>query len=162
MLEGVDLIRRLRGGGVTTPVLVLTAWGSIEDKVEGLDAGAEDYLVKPFEIKELLARLRALRRRHREMADTLQLGTRALMVSERRVVGAGQDDVALSARECDLLQVLARHPTRIFAREDLLHLVFGDADGTGSVDTYVHYLRRKLGRGSVRTIRGKGYRMGFT
>jgi DNA-binding response OmpR family regulator len=161
-VEGVDLIRRLRRDGISAPVLILTAWGTLDDRVEGLDAGAEDYLVKPFEIKELLARLRALVRRHREVADLLPLGHRRLMVAERRVVGAGQDDIGLSARECDLLQILARHPKQIFSREELLHRVFSAADATGSVDTYVHYLRRKLGRDAVRTVRGQGYRMGST
>jgi two-component system response regulator QseB len=161
-LEGVEVIRRLRRGGISTPVLVLTAWGTLDDKVEGLDAGAEDYLVKPFEVKELLARLRALLRRHREIADTLPLGSSTLLVHERRVVGSGRDEIDLSARECDLLQALARQPTQIFGREELLDQVFGAADTTGSVDTYVHYLRRKLGRGVVRTVRGRGYRMGST
>jgi len=161
-IEGVDLIRRLRGQGVSTPILILTARGTVRDRVEGLDAGAEDYLVKPFDVDELLARLRALLRRHPEEAETLQLGARSLVVSQRRVVGAGQDDVELSPRECDLLQVLARRPTQVFSREDLLSRVFDDADTTGSVDTYVHYLRRKLGKEVIRTVRGSGYRMGRT
>src|SRR4051794_8691955 len=100
-LEGAELIRRLRRSGISTPALVLTAWGTVDDRVEGLDAGAEDYLVKPFEIKELLARLRALRRRHYEDAEILPLGTRTLKVVGRCVTGNGQDDVELSARECD-------------------------------------------------------------
>jgi two-component system, OmpR family, response regulator QseB len=159
-LEGVELLRRLRREGITTPALILTAWGTIEDRVEGLDAGADDYLVKPFDVAELLARLRALRRRHREIAESVPLGTRTLVVAERRVTGPGQDDVELSARECELLQVLARSPTRTFDRDELLRTVFDAADTPGSVDTYVHYVRRKLGRGAIRTVRGKGYRMG--
>jgi len=159
-VEGVELIRRLRHNGITTPTLVLTAWGTIEDRVEGLDAGADDYLAKPFEVAELLARLRALRRRHLEVVDSLQLGARTLKVTERRVVGRGQNDVELSTRECQLLEVLARSPTRTFERDELLRQVFGTVDTPGSVDTYVHYLRRKLGRGAIRTVRGKGYRMG--
>jgi two-component system, OmpR family, response regulator QseB len=159
-IEGVELIGRLRRQGISTPVLILTARGTVRDRIEGLDAGAEDYLVKPFDVDELLARLRALRRRHREEADALPLGTRSLVVAERRVVGIGRDDVELSPRECDLLQVLARRPHQVFTREDLLEEVFGDADTTGSVDTYVHYLRKKLGRDVVRTVRGTGYRLG--
>jgi two-component system response regulator QseB len=160
VLEGVALIRRLRQQGIGTPALVLTAWGTLADRVEGLDAGAEDYLIKPFEFAELLARLRALRRRHRDIAESLPIGPRRLLISERRVAGHGQDDVQLSQRECELLAVLARRPYQIFSREELLGRVFGSAGTTASVDTYVHYLRRKLGRDVIRTIRGNGYRMG--
>jgi DNA-binding response OmpR family regulator len=168
-IDGLDLVRRLRHNGISTPVLMLTARGTLQDRVDGLDAGAEDYLIKPFDVEELLARLRALRRRHREDAQALPLGRRSLIVSERRVVGASadesadsgpHDDVQLSPRECELLQVLARRPTRVFTRDELLDQVFDDADTPGSVDTYVHYLRRKLGRDVVRTVHGSGYRMG--
>lgn len=159
-IEGVDLVRRLRRQGVTTPVLMLTARGTAADRVEGLDAGAEDYLVKPFDVDELLARLRALRRRHREDSDELDLGTRRLVVATRTVVAEGFADVELSQRECELLLMLARRPSRVFGRAELLDRVFDDADTTGSVDTYVHYLRRKLGRDVVHTVRGTGYRMG--
>jgi two-component system response regulator QseB len=159
-IEGVDLIGRLRRQGVSTPALILTARGTVRDRIEGLDAGAEDYLVKPFDLDELLARLRALLRRHTEAAESLPIGTRHLVIGERRVTGNGQDDVELSRRECELLQLLARRPTQVFTREELLQRVFGDADTPGSVDTYVHYLRRKLGRDVIRTVRGSGYRLG--
>jgi DNA-binding response OmpR family regulator len=159
-VEGSELIRRLRDLGVTTPALLLTAWGTVDDLVEGLDAGAEDYLVKPFRVQELLARIRALRRRHRAGAERLPLGDRSLDVSERRVFGPGREDVQLSGREGALLELLARNPDRTFTRDDLLLDVFDSADTAGAVDTYVHYLRRKLGREVVRTVRGRGYRMG--
>jgi DNA-binding response OmpR family regulator len=159
-VEGVDLIRKLRQQGISTPALILTARGTVRDRIEGLDAGAEDYLVKPFDVDELLARLRALRRRHRDGSEALQLGSRSLVVSERRVVGAGHADVELSPRESALLLVFARRPSQVFTRDELLERVFDAADTTGSVDTYVHYLRRKLGREVVLTIRGTGYRMG--
>jgi DNA-binding response OmpR family regulator len=161
-IEGVDLIGRLRRAGITAPVLVLTARGTVRDRVEGLDAGAEDYLVKPFDVDELLARLRALRRRNTEAAEILPVGQRSLVIAERRLTGAGRPDVELSPRECDLLQVLARRPQQVFTREELLELVFGDADTTGSVETYVHYLRKKLGHDAIRTVRGSGYRLGPT
>ncbi len=159
-IEGIDLVRRLRRQGVLAPVLVLTARGTVRDRVEGLDAGAEDYLVKPFDVDELLARLRSLLRRQHEVADELSLGTARLVVAERRVLRDGSDPVDLSPRECELLETLARRPTRVFSRDELLDRVFDDADTPGSVDTYVHYLRRKLGRAVVRTVRGSGYRMG--
>jgi DNA-binding response OmpR family regulator len=159
-IEGVDLVARLRSRGIATPALLLTARGTLADRVEGLDAGAEDYLVKPFEIDELLARLRALLRRHGDHSATLLLGQRRLDVAGRRVVGAGQQPVELSGRECALLQVLAARPSRAFTREELLARAFDAADSTGAVDTYVHYLRRKLGRDVIRTVHGLGYRMG--
>jgi two-component system response regulator QseB len=159
-IEGVDLVGRLRRQGVVTPVLMLTARGTVADRVEGLDAGAEDYLVKPFEIDELLARLRALLRRHGDAATMLSLGRRRLDVTSRQVVGDGFSAVELSGRECALLQVLAARPSRVFTRDELLSRVFDAADSSGAVDTYVHYLRRKLGRDVVKTVHGLGYRMG--
>ena len=154
VLDGVDLLRRLRARGVTTPALVLTARGSVAERVEGLDAGAEDYLVKPFELEELLARVRALRRRHADHAANLALGPRRrLDVAARRVhAAAGEPDVELSGRECELLAVLAARPGQVFTRAELLARVFGEAESPGAVDTYVHYLRRKLGRDVVRTV----------
>lgn len=159
-IEGIDLLRRLRRAGVTAAVLVLTAHGTVRDRVEGLDAGAEDYLVKPFDVDELLARLRALLRRTTETAQTVPIGAGSLVIAERRVTFPHQSDVILSPRECDLLQVLARRPQQVFTREDLLERIFGDADTTGAVDTYVHYLRRKLGHDVIQTVRGTGYRLG--
>lgn len=159
-LEGAEVIRRLRLRNVHTPALLLTARGTVADRVEGLDAGAEDYLVKPFEVPELLARLRALARRHTASARWLQIGTRRLDVVNRRVVDERSGEVELSGRECALLQMLAASPTQVFTREQLLGAVFNDADTPGAVDTYVHYLRRKLGRNTVRTVHGLGYRLG--
>lgn len=161
-VEGVDLLRRLRSRGVRTPVLILTGRSTVADRVEGLDAGAQDYLAKPFEVPELLARLRALVRRHGEQAQSLPVGQRRLDVANRRVVeeGNGHGEVELSGRECALLRVLAASPDQVFTREQLLASVFDDADSPGAVDTYVHYLRRKLGREVVRTVHGLGYRLG--
>ncbi|GAA2358065.1 response regulator transcription factor [Dactylosporangium salmoneum] len=159
-IEGLDVLRRLRGRGVTTPALVLTARGTVADRVEGLDAGAEDYLTKPFDADELLARLRALRRRHLDRADLLSIGGRWLDVTTRQVRDRSGDVVALSDRECALLQTLATRPHQVFTRDDLRTLVFDAAENPGVVDTYVHYLRRKLGRPVIRTVRGLGYQIG--
>ncbi|WP_344422457.1 response regulator transcription factor [Pseudonocardia ailaonensis] len=158
-VEGLDLLARLRRSGITVPVLVLSALGNPADRVAGLDAGAEDYLAKPFDVEELLARLRALRRRHLDTARTLPLAAGRLDLDAREVV-TGSGRVALSERECDLLATLAGRPRQVFGRDDLLALAFPEAGNPVVVDTYVHYLRRKLGRGVVETVRGRGYRLG--
>jgi two-component system response regulator QseB len=159
-VEGLDLVGRLRRRGVTAPVLVLSARGTTQDRVEGLDAGAEDYLSKPFDVAELLARLRALLRRHRETAPVLRVGTAVLGLEDRLVRLADGTEVELSERESDLLALLATRPKQVFSRRDLLDRVFSEAESESVVDTYVHYLRRKLGKDVVRTVRGLGYRLG--
>ncbi|RDI32497.1 DNA-binding response OmpR family regulator [Rhodococcus sp. AG1013] len=159
VLSGLEVLRALRRQAVDTPTLVLTARGALDDRVEGLDAGAEDYLVKPFEVPELLARLRALRRRRFEGAEQLPVGRRRLDLASRTVIGHGTA-VELSASECALLAVLAEAPGQVFTRSQLLLSAFDGADDPGTVDTYVHYLRRKLGRDVVQTVRGVGYRLG--
>lgn len=160
VLDGLGLVTRLRARGVTCPVLLLTARGALDDRVEGLDAGAEDYLVKPFEVPELLARLRALRRRHQDAAGRLPLGRRRwLDVGNRRVLD-DDGEIPLSAREFAVLRALAGRPTKVFTRAELLSSAFDHADAPGSVDACVHHLRRKLGRGAIRTVHGLGYRIG--
>jgi DNA-binding response OmpR family regulator len=159
-IDGLDLLARLRSRGVSTPVLILSALGLPRDRVDGLDAGAEDYLTKPFDIDELLARVRALRRRHHDAADVLPLPAGRLVVSSRAVELDGLPPQFLSERETALLETLARRPRRVFTRSELMAGVFADADDHGVVDTYVHYLRRKLGRPVVRTVRGIGYQLG--
>jgi two-component system, OmpR family, response regulator len=172
-IEGLDLLRRLRARGVRTPVLVLTAYDSIADRVEGLDSGAQDHLGKPFDVDELLARLRALVRRDDPGVGTewLDLGERHLDLGSRLVVsggvrrseaGSAPDDVMLSERESQLLATLARRPSKVFSRAELLDQVFTDAEDGNAVETYISYLRRKLGPDVVRTVRGVGYRMGRT
>ena len=163
-IEGLDLLRRLRRSGVTAPVLMLTAYDSVPDRVEELDSGAQDHLGKPFDVDELLARLRALMRRSETHQDAqlVDLGTRKLDVTARLVVAdpSGGPDIALSERESALLRVLAGRPTRVFTREELRDRIFGGAETEAVVETYVSYLRRKLGPEVVRTVRGVGYRMG--
>lgn len=168
VMDGVELIALLRSRGITTPALVLTARGAVEDRVEGLDAGAQDYLVKPFEVPELLARVRALLRRMDDGASVLQAGGLRLDLVGRRVAGDTPDgeDVELSDREAALLATLMGTPGRVFSRTQLLERAFDGAqsDGAqsdGTVDLYVHYLRRKLGKKVVRTVHGTGYRFGL-
>jgi len=160
-IEGVDLVGRLRSRGIITPVLLLTARGTVDDRIEGLDAGADDYLTKPFEVTELLARLRALLRRHTETATMIRLNNGVLDLPNRCVIPDGSSvEIELSGRETRLLHMLAAHPRQVFTRDELLAEVFDDAENPGAVDTYVHYLRRKLGRRAIRTVHGVGYRMG--
>ncbi|MDQ1663798.1 MAG: two-component system, OmpR family, response regulator QseB [Blastococcus sp.] len=169
-VEGLELLSRLRSAGWATPVVILSAYATLEDRITGLDAGAEDYLGKPFDVEELLARLRALLRRHLEQADLLvvaggRFDARARTVTFVDVARARAGDarpavVELSGREADLLEVLGRRPSRVFARDELRDRVFPDAEAASIVDTYVHYLRRKLGREVVRTVHGVGYQLG--
>jgi two-component system response regulator QseB len=159
-VEGLDLIARLRSRGVGTPILVLSARNSTEDRVEGLDAGAEDYLAKPFELTELLARLRALLRRHLDHAGRLAVPGGTLDVATRSVHRADGEIVELSEREAALLALLAARPGVVFSRAELLDRVFDEAESETVVDTYVHYCRRKLGRDVISTVRGLGYRLG--
>jgi DNA-binding response OmpR family regulator len=159
-IDGLDLLTRLRAQGRTTPTLVLSALANPEHRVAGLDAGAEDYLGKPFDVDELLARLRALLRRHLHQATGVAVVGGVLDVGTRSVRLTEGDEVTLSEREAMLLTVLARNPRRVFSRSELVGSVFEGADEEGVVDTYVHYLRRKLGRPVVETVRGLGYRAG--
>lgn len=163
VVEGLDVLAAWRRNGIRTPVLVLSARGQPADRVAGLDAGAEDYLTKPFDVDELLARLRALRRRHLDRARVLPLGSAHLDLDAREVRDDRRPDrppVGLSERECALLSALASRPQQVFTRDSLLAVVFPDAENPVVVDTYVHYLRRKLGRQVVDTVRGRGYRLG--
>jgi DNA-binding response OmpR family regulator len=159
-IEGLDLLTRLRARGRTAPALVLSAQGNPSDRVEGLDAGAEDYLGKPFDVEELLARLRGLLRRNHEHAEIVGVPGGRLDLDTRSVLLDDGGEVQLSEREAMLLTLLAHNPRRVFSREELLASVFQAAEDDGVVDTYVHYVRRKLGRGVVETVRGLGYRMG--
>lgn len=160
LLEGTALIEALRRKGIGVPILILTALGSIEDKVEGLDAGATDYLVKPFNAAELAARLRALTRSYTMPDSRPQVGTWSFDASGRFLVSPYGDWVNLSPREAALLSLLAREPDRVFSRNEILTAVFDRADRVSSVDTYVHYLRKKLGHSILQTVRGSGYRLG--
>lgn len=158
-IEGLDLLTKLRSRGVTAPALVLSARGAVRDRIEGLNAGAEDYLAKPFEVAELVARLRALLRRQHERPAILGLPGGSLDPATR-TARIAEKDIELSETETALLAALASHPRQVFSRTQLLAQVFGDAETENAVDTYVHYCRRKLGRGVIATVRGLGYRLG--
>ncbi|MFD0686092.1 response regulator transcription factor [Actinomadura fibrosa] len=158
--DGVELVRRLRRRAVTVPVLVLSARSAVADRVAGLDAGAEDYVVKPFEIDELMARVRALHRRHLDHAGLLPLGAGWFDAESRVVELPSGERIPLSEREGRLLRALACRPRHVHTRDALRQGVFDGARTESIVDTYVYYLRSKLGQNVVRTVRGVGYRVG--
>ncbi|MFD2490333.1 response regulator transcription factor [Amycolatopsis jiangsuensis] len=160
VVDGLSLLTQLRRRAVSARVLVLSALGELADRVHGLDAGADDYLVKPFETDELLARMRALCRRDLEQAECLPVGTAALDLHRHEVVLPRGERVTLSGREFELLRTLAQRPKAIHPRAALRAGVFTESAGESIVDTYVYYLRRKLGRGVVKTVHGLGYQIG--
>jgi two-component system response regulator QseB len=159
-LDGLGVIEALRRKRVTTPILILTALGTVGDKVSGLDAGAKDYLVKPFDFDELLARLRALRRVFTGEGALVSIGQWEFYPESHVIYSPYDGRILLTSRECTLLQLLAEHPQRTFSRHQILRSVFSNDDNPGTVDTYVHYLRRKTDVGIVTTVRGQGYRLG--
>ncbi len=163
--SGLTVAKGLRnrpGQNAKVPILVLTALGTVDDRVAGLDSGADDYLVKPFAMAELLARVRALRRRETTSAPVIRVADLELDPARKRVTRAGRD-VPLTAREFALLEVLAHEPGRVYSQERLIDAVW-DAEfesGSNVVEVYIRSLRRKLdgGRrdGLIRTVRGAGY-----
>ncbi|SRR5579884_178158 len=161
-LDGLEVCRRLRAGG-DVPILMLTARDEVADRVAGLDAGADDYLVKPFAVDELLARVRALlRRRGPAVAGELRLGDLTLNPTTRLVQRAGRE-LTLTPKEFDLLQLFLQHPRQVLTRELLFERIWGyDFDGESNVlDVYVGHLRTKLEAGGeprlLHTVRGVGY-----
>lgn len=160
--NGLSLLAELRARGNRLPVLILTARDTREDKVAGLDAGADDYLTKPFDLDELQARLRALLRRAGGVAQpTLAHGDVVLDPSAKRITRAGQV-VSLSAREYALLHDLLAHKHHIRTRAQLEESLYawGEETGSNTVEVYIHHLRKKLGSDFIRTVRGLGYQLG--
>jgi len=162
-ISGLEICRRLRQTGSTVPVILLTAKDDISDRVEGLDAGADDYVVKPFSIEELFARIRAhLRRNQEEETDVLQFGDLKLNTSTREVY-RGDRAIELTAKEFELLRYLLNHPRQVLTRDQILERVWGyDFMGDSNIiEVYIRYLRLKLeDQGEprlIQTVRGVGY-----
>lgn len=159
-MSGEGWVRELRARRVQTPILMLTALGELHDRVEGLDAGANDYLVKPFEFAELNARLRALTRRYDDGNPQFDIGGWLFSPDDLRIESPYEGAVLLTHTESALLAVFAAEPGRTFSREELLARVFAQGERATTVETYVHYLRRKTERDLIETVRGRGYRLG--
>jgi two-component system OmpR family response regulator len=164
-LDGVTVCKRLRGLGVTTPVLMLTARGDVRDRIHGLDAGADDYLAKPFDLDELLARLRALHRRTSyDELDVLTVGDLVVDAGSRQV-RRGDTAIELSTREFDILRLLAANAGRVVSRFTILDEVWdGETDLRSNViDVHLATIRSKIdkpfGTNSITTVRGAGYRL---
>lgn len=164
--DGLKVLAALRGQGATLPIIILTARDDILDKVAGFEGGADDYMTKPFQFEELLARVR-VRLRERSTASTssaseilLQVGDIQLDLRTRRVK-VGQRTIDLPAREFTLAETFFRHPGQVLSREQLLDRVWGYdySPGSNIVDVYVGYLRKKLGSDVFETVRGMGYRL---
>jgi len=161
-LDGLAVCRRVRAKGLALPILLLTARDAVHDRVAGLDAGADDYLVKPFAAEELLARVRALLRRGHEPAEVLAYDDLVLDLRSRSARRGGRE-LGLSAREADLLELLLRNPRQVVTRDLALERVWGRraAASANVVDRYVSYLRRKLGEPPlIETVRGAGFVLG--
>lgn len=165
-LDGLTLLRQARSRGVETPVILLTALGELGDRIDGLDAGADDYIVKPFDFGELMARVRSVSRRPRglEKDPGVSAGDMTLFPGEKRLRGPG-GECFLSGRESGLMELLMRSPGTVLTRRALLDRVWGPESDVeqGNLDNYIHFLRRRLravrSRCAIATVRGVGYRM---
>lgn len=162
--EGVEVLKSLRKSGVKTPVLMLTAKDSISDRVEGLDAGADDYLVKPFSTDELLARIRALGRRQVEQLQSDSLKAASIVLYPQRAeLQCGDEVIKLTLKETQLLELFLRNKGQVISREQILDRVWGlEADvEMNNIEIYIYYLRKKLepaqGKVRIETVRGIGY-----
>jgi two-component system copper resistance phosphate regulon response regulator CusR len=160
-MDGFSVLKEFRKRKSSVPVIILTARDEVQDKVSGLEGGADDYVTKPFRFEELLARVRVRLRGDRSAEPTsLEVGGTSLDLRTRRLVVEGRS-LELSAREFALAEVFFRNPEQVLSREQLLSAVWGyDYDpGSNIVDVYVGYLRRKLGKNRITTVRGMGYRL---
>jgi len=159
--DGLDICRKLRQRGSNTPVIMLTARDAVPDRIQGLDDGADDYLIKPFAFAELIARIHALGRRPKEVIDTeLQFGNITLHTNQKAVLVDGKP-VQLSKKEFALLEYFAHHPNQILSKQQLIQHVWDfDADILpNTVEVFVRSLRQKLGPDVIETVRGFGYRL---
>ncbi|MFZ1382749.1 MAG: response regulator transcription factor [Scrofimicrobium sp.] len=159
-MSGTDLVAKIRRSGLSTPILLLTALGAVRDRVDGLDGGANDYLVKPFDFEELRARLRALLRGYHSQIVRRDVGEWTFVPSNSLMIGPYGEQVSLTEAEARFLDVLTSNPDHIFSRAELLTSCFPAGESSATVDSYVHYIRRKTASEVIRTVRGRGYQIG--
>lgn len=159
--DGMSILSALRSGGNSMPVLIASARDTVRDRIAGLDAGADDYVLKPFDLDELLARVRALLRRHAGSGSPLLHCGTLVLDPVRKQVTKGGSAVELSAREFALLETLMRRPGAVLSRDKLEESVYGWGNEVGSnaIEVHLHHLRRKLGPDLIRNVRGVGYRV---
>jgi two-component system response regulator QseB len=159
--DGLSLLRDLRHAGMDLPVLILTARDAVPDRVSGLDAGADDYLVKPFDLDELNARIRALIRRHAGQAAPLARVGELTLDSRRRLAMLREQPIALPPREFALLETLVAHANQVVPRARLLATLYGwqDEIESNALEVHIHHLRGKFGKERILTVRGVGYRL---
>lgn len=165
-LNGLEMLKRLRKNNINTPVILLTAKGEIEDKVRGLDSGADDYLAKPFSVEELLARLRALTRRQSDIINEnlLEVGDIRLNISTYELEGPS-NSIKLSLKEFEIIKFFMQRPKSIVTKEDLITKIWGYDSNTeyNNIEVYISFLRKKLGYikslTTIVTVRGVGYRL---
>jgi two-component system response regulator QseB len=160
LLDGIHLVEMLRHSRLSTPVLLTAATATLRDKIRGLDAGANDYLLEQVDAQELLARLRALLRDYSGGAPFIRINAWEVYPERRTVYSPYEGRIMLTERESSLLSLLAKHPDHTYSRQQILHEVFTDTDEPGTVDTYVHYVRKKTDPDMITTVRGLGYRIG--
>lgn len=162
-ITGLGVLREMRAAHDSTPVLMLTALGTVEDRVAGLDAGADDYLVKPFDFDELMARVRAMVRRGGERASSVMTSGNLMLDSASRYVERGGKEISLTAKEFDILEYLMQNEGKVLSRDKLSNHIWNyDYDGGSNViDVYVHHLRKKIDDGfdekKIITVKGAGY-----
>ena len=157
--DGLQVLRGLRGRGGQAPVLIMTARDAVSDRIDGLDAGADDYLLKPFDVNELLARLRALIRRSAGRAESAWTFGQLRVDTVNRQVHLGGEPIVLSGREWAVLEPLLARPGQILSRAQLEEKLYGWGEeiSSNAVEVYIHKLRRKLGAEAIRNVRGLGY-----
>lgn len=158
-MSGLEVLKKVRAEGINTPVLILTAWETIEDRVKGLDSGADDYLTKPFDLDELTARVRALQRRFAARAAPALTYNNITLNPASHKVSIGEEDVPMSRREFALLEKLLENTGQVLSREILTQTLYGWEEDVESnaLEVHIHNLRKKFGNDLIRTIRGIGY-----
>ncbi len=159
--DGMAILKTLRGKHDSTPVLIASARDTVDDRIAGLEAGADDYVLKPFDLDELVARVRALLRRHAGSGLPLLQFGRLVLDPARKTVSQGGVAVTLSAREFAVLEALMQRPGEVLSREKLEDSVYGwdDEIGSNAIEVHLHNLRRKLGSETIKNVRGVGYRI---